>query len=198
MGRKTQPLLDKTTTKHLKINDPVWYPILMDKQIIQPLPKETPLAYQYFILYCEMQPAERSLRALCQREVNGKKRSVKVIGRWSSQHHWQSRTSSFDAYTQRQAAEALLQRRQTEIEDFIEKDLRVSRQFQEICLDKLKQISESGNADTTELRQWAMAYTQNREWVKELIGIVQLQQEMDNTAEKETEYDRLTTTETIG
>ena len=37
------------------------------------LPSETALAYEYFKLYRDMPPEERSLRALCEREVNGKK-----------------------------------------------------------------------------------------------------------------------------
>ena len=47
------------------------------------LPSETALAYEYFKLYRDMLPEERSLRALCEREVNGKKRSERVFKRWS-------------------------------------------------------------------------------------------------------------------
>ena len=53
------------------------------------LPKETTLAYAYYELYRDMPAEERSLRALCHLEVTGKKRSERVIKRWSSEHNWQ-------------------------------------------------------------------------------------------------------------
>ena len=152
-------------------------------EALQRLPDETALAWQYFKLYCEMPATEWSLRVLCQR----KKRSLKVLGRWSSQHRWQARAAAFDAQTQRAAADALLARRQAEIEDFIEKDVRVSQQFQEVCIRRLTEISESDTVNALELRQLAMAYTQSREWVKELIGIMQLQQQLDNKDETQVE-----------
>ena len=123
-------------------------------EVLQRLPDETALAWQYFKLYCEMPATERSLRVLCQRDVNGKKRSLKVLGRWSGQHSWQARAAAFDAQTQRAAADALLARRQAEIEDFIEKDVRVSQQFQEVCIRRLTEISESDTVNALELRQF--------------------------------------------
>ena len=76
---------------------------------------------------------------------------------------------------------------QAEIEDFIEKDVRVSQQFQEVCIRRLTEISESDTVNALELRQLAMAYTQSREWVKELIGIMQLLQQLDNKDETQVE-----------
>ena len=51
------------------------------------LPSETALAYEYFKLYRDMFSEERSLRDLCEREVNGKKRSISQMGRWSKEEH---------------------------------------------------------------------------------------------------------------
>lgn len=161
--------------------------LCMDKKIIQRLPNETSLAWQYFQLYCEMPPAERSLQALCDRDVTGKKRSVAVFKRWSTQHNWQARAALFDFHTQQAAAEALFERRQAEISTFVEKDLQVSRHLQDVCIQRIKEISESDNIDATELRQLAMTYTQSREWIKELIGIVQLQRELDGGLEDKDE-----------
>ena len=42
---------------------------------------ESALAFEYFKLYRDMPPEERSLRDLCEREVNGKKRSERVFKR---------------------------------------------------------------------------------------------------------------------
>ena len=49
-------------------------------EALQRLPGETALAWQYFKLYCEMPATERSLRVLCQRDVNGKKKVAKGFG----------------------------------------------------------------------------------------------------------------------
>ena len=140
---------------------------------------ESALAYEYFQIYCEMPAAARSLRALCDRVVTGKKRSEAVFKRWSVQHDWQSRVSAYDAEVERAAAAELFARRRSEISDFIEKDLQVSRMAQEICLREFQALSEAESVDVSELRQLAMAYSQSREWVKELIGILELQEQME-------------------
>ena len=58
--------------------------------------------------------------------------------------------------------------------------LQMSRDFQALCQARLKKLSEAGNdIDSKELRQLAMAYKDSREWLKELIGLVELQNEME-------------------
>ena len=151
----------------------------VEKELMARLPGESALAYEYFKLYCEMPAADRSLQALCDRVVTGKKRSVGVFKRWSAQHEWQSRVSAYDAELERAAAAELFARRRTEIADFIDKDIQVSRLSQEICLRRYKELSATAAVDCTELRQLAMAYSQSREWVKELIGILELQEQME-------------------
>lgn len=151
------------------------------------LPGESALAYEYFTLYCEMPAAERSLQTLCDRVVTGKKRSVAVFKRWSQQHQWQKRVAGYDTAVERAAAAELFARRQSEISDFIDKDLRASREFQALCLARLKKLSSQGDeVESKELRQLAMAYKESREWLKELIGLVELQNEMEATDETAT------------
>ena len=103
------------------------------------LPSETALAYEYFKLYRDMPPKERSLRDLCEREVNGKKRSISQMGRWSkeehslralchlevtgkkrservfkrwsSEHNWQERVATYAAEVERAAYRELLAQR---------------------------------------------------------------------------------------
>ena len=79
------------------------------------LPSETALAYEYFKLYRDMPPEERSLRALCHLDVTGKKRSERVFKRWSSEHNWQERVAAYDADVERAAYQELLAQRQAEV-----------------------------------------------------------------------------------
>lgn len=151
----------------------------MDTYEITPLPTESALAFEYFKIYCEIPPAQRSLQKLCDREVTGKKRTVGVFKRWSTQHKWQARAAQHDAHTQRIAAAKLLERRVAEIEEFIEKDMQTSLDFQQLCIEALAQLKNQNNIDPKILRQWAMAYRECREWIKELIGINQLQEQED-------------------
>ena len=55
------------------------------------LPGETALALTYYELYRALPPSERSLRTLTEQEVNGKKRSLAMLGKWSTRHDWQVR-----------------------------------------------------------------------------------------------------------
>ena len=151
------------------------------------LPDESKLAFKYYELYRDQTSASRSLRALCDVAVDGKKRSLRQIGAWSSQHDWGGRVAKWDAAVERSAAAALFARRQSKISDFIDKDLRASLEFQALCLARLKKLSSEGDeVSSSELRQLAMAYKESREWLKELIGIVQLQTEMEAKDETET------------
>ena len=144
------------------------------------LPDESKLAFKYYELYRDQTSSCRSLRALCDVEVDGKKRSLRQIGAWSSQHDWGGRVAKWDAAVERASAAELFARRQSEISDFIDKDLRVSLEFQALCLAKLEKLSAQGDeVDSKELRQLAMAYKESREWLKELIGLVELQNEME-------------------
>ena len=144
------------------------------------LPDESKLAFKYYELYRDQTSSCRSLRSLCDVEVDGKKRSLRQIGAWSSQHDWGGRVAKWDAAVERAAAAELFARRQAEISDFIDKDLQASLEFQRLCLARLKKLSSEGDdVDSKELRQLAMAYKESREWLKELIGLVELQNEME-------------------
>ena len=79
---------------------------------------------------------EHSLHAPCHLEVTGKKRSERVFKRWSSEHNWQERVATYDAEVER-AAQELLAQRQAEVEAFIEEDMAISLKFQKLCNTKL-------------------------------------------------------------
>ncbi len=149
------------------------------------LPNETALAYAYYKLYRDTPAAERSLRSLCEREVNGKKRSISLLGRWSSDHSWQERIAAYDAEVESAAYQEQLAQRQAEVEAFIEEDMAISIRFQKLCKARLVELEKAGETmDCKELRQLALTYKECREWLKNLIGI--MQEEADDDEETET------------
>lgn len=142
---------------------------------------ESALAFQYFEVYRDTNPSDRSLRKLTQVEINGKKRDLKTIGRWASQLQWQERVKAFDAENTRRAAEQVAARQQAEIEEFIEEDLQIAKDFQFLIKEHLAEIktvvSDSTNnhqkSDIQQLRRLALAYKESRLWMMELSGILQ-------------------------
>ena len=136
------------------------------------IPGESALAYTYFEMYRDAGP-ERNLRMLCNSEIDGKKRSVAQIGRWSSQFHWQTRVEAYDAHVAHAAFAKLAQQRQDEITTFIDKDMSIAIDLQEFCLTHLKKLTQDGEeADCKEVRQLALTYRESRLWLMELIGIL--------------------------
>ena len=151
--------------------------------------EETPLAFQYFELYRDTNPSDRSLRKLTQVEINGKKRDLKTIGRWASRFQWQERVKPFDAENTRRAAEQTAARQQAEIEAFIEEDLQIARDFQVLVKEQLAQIKTTVNDPTNnhqkptiqQLRQLALAYKEARLWLMELSGLMN-EEDLDEEA----------------
>ncbi len=135
------------------------------------IPGETALAFQYFEVYRDSSPSDRSLRKLTKVEINGKKRNLKTISRWSSQFQWQKRAQAFDAENTRCAAQQVAVRQQSEIEAFISKDLEIGSAFQKFISEHLAEIEQKPNIQ--ELCQLALAYKETRLWMMELIGILQ-------------------------
>ena len=142
---------------------------------------ESALAFKYFQAYRDTNPSDRSLRKLTQVEINGKKRDLKTIGRWASQFYWQERVKAFDAENTRRAAEQVAARQQAEIEEFIEEDLQIAKDFQFLIKQHLAEIktvvSDSTNnhqkSNIQQLRRLALAYKESRIWMMELSGILQ-------------------------
>ena len=147
------------------------------------MPGETALAFQYFEVYRDSSPSNRSPRKLTKVEINGKKRNFKAISRWSSQFQWQKRVQAFDAENTRRAAQQVAARQQSEIEAFISKDLEIGSAFQKFIFEHLAEIEQKPNIQ--ELCQLALAYKETRLWMMELIGILQ---EKNNATTKRVDY----------
>jgi hypothetical protein len=152
------------------------------------LQRETPLAFTYYELYRDLPAAERSLRVLADQEVNGKKRSVGMLGRWSTKYNWQSRVQLYDAQAAHDAYLDQAKRRQAEITQFIDEDMNIAIKFQRLCKSSLEELEQSGKKrDCKMLRQIALAYKESREWLKELAGILQDEEVEDGEEAEETE-----------
>ena len=137
-----------------------------------PIPGESDLAYTYFEMYRDAGP-ERNLRMLCDSEIGGKTRSLAQIGRWSSQFHWQTRVEAYDAHVAHAAFAKLAQQRRDEITKFIDNDMSIAIDLQDLCVTRLKKLIKDGeDADCKELRQLALTYRGSRLWLMELTGIL--------------------------
>ena len=140
---------------------------------------ESAVAYHAFTVYRDMPPAERSLRALrdllSEQNPNTKKKSLGVLGEWSSRYHWQERVSAWDIENSRQAASVAAQQRQKEIEQFIQADFIVSDVTQRLTVRILKELSDKGETviNVQQLRLALMAYKEGRSNLKDLIGIME-------------------------
>ena len=134
------------------------------------LPGESVLAYSYFEMYRDAGD-ERSLESLGNQKVTGKKRSVSMIKKWSVQYQWSERVTVFDAEVAQRAAEALMARRSTEIEAFIEADMEIATRVQALCLNQLQALEDE--KDVGALRQLVLTYKEARLWMMELTGALE-------------------------
>ena len=134
------------------------------------LPGETTLAFTYFEIYRDA----GSGRALCNREVRGKKRHLSQIRKWSSRFHWQTRVEAFEAEIAHTAFLKLTEQRREEITAFIANDMTIAIELQKLCMIRLRKLAaDTDNTDCRELRQLALAYRESRLWLMELTGIVE-------------------------
>ncbi|MDE0040992.1 MAG: hypothetical protein OXT74_03080 [Candidatus Poribacteria bacterium] len=137
------------------------------------LPGESSLAFAYFELYRDA-GSQRSLRALCECEVNGKKRTLSQFGKWSSRYHWQTRVEAYEAEIAHDAFLKLAEQRREEITEFIANDMSIALELQKLCKIRLRKLAvDTDNTDCRELRQLALAYRESRQWLMELTGIVE-------------------------
>ncbi|MYF98785.1 hypothetical protein F4212_06560 [Candidatus Poribacteria bacterium] len=125
-----------------------------------PFPGETPLAFDYFIAYRDMGPT-RSLRALESIEIKGKKRGLRQIGRWSSEHVWQVRVEAYDADVIEAAATQAVEKRIKEVQDFIEDDISIASSIKKHFQARIQADPEM---DPATYLKWMKVYDLARSW----------------------------------
>ena len=132
---------------------------------------ESDLAFAYFELYRDQKAGDRSLRSLTDVVVNGKKRSLNVLGRWSSKYEWPKRLRDWDFDRSKDVLRTIVSKRNRELVDFIEKDFTIAKISQGLTIRRLTEMFESDAINCGEFRALMSAYGQAREFLKELIGI---------------------------
>lgn len=145
-------------------------------------PDESAKVYAAFRQYLELGPSERSLDKAYQTYISAKSRGhqkgtkKKAPGRWkrwSVDYEWTDRVQAYDAHQQRQAMIRTANRRQKDIEAFINADFLISQGVQRIISKKIVAMmnQEPTEVNASELRQVVLAYDGARGWLVELIGL---------------------------
>ena len=149
-------------------------------EVGQQIDGETPLAYEYFKIYRDTNPDERSLERLSDHAVSGKKRTATVFKRWSSDHNWQRRVRDWDVDRSKDTLRAVILQRNKEVVDFINRDFAIAKVAQGLAQKKLVELNGQESLDALEYRQVMMGYREAREFLKELIGIFEGQTDILN------------------
>ena len=128
-------------------------------------PGESDLAYMYYEMYRDAGP-DRTLRALVSVEMKGKTRSLRQVGRWSSEYSWQVRVEAYDTYIAREACQQVLRKRRAELEKAISEDISLLLDFQKVCKARLGFLAtqaEKPKVDFRELEALANVHARTRE-----------------------------------
>ena len=96
-----------------------------------PLEDEDDIKWEYFQHYRDMGP-ERTKVALTEIEVNGKTRDKGLITRWAKKFQWDFRAHAYDMANLQKAHEEIILKREDDIAAYIERDIDIARDMQEI------------------------------------------------------------------
>ena len=143
----------------------------MEMRFDAPIDGESPRAFECFQAYLEM-PTPRSIGKLCQGNVAGKKSKARTLYRYSSDHNWLGRAEAFDKKQAQEAFNQLIQKRQAEIDAFIDADFENAQQIQSLVGQKLTALQKADGVDWKELRSVVMVYREARLWIQELLGLM--------------------------
>ena len=135
----------------------------MDIRFDTPIDGESPRAFECFQAYLEM-PMPRSIEKLSQGTVRGKKAALRTLYRYSSDHNWVERAEAFDKKQAQETINQLMQKRQEEIDAFIDADFEHAQ--------KLVSLQKSDGLDWKEIRRVVMVYRETRLWMQELLGLI--------------------------
>ena len=150
----------------------------------QPLQGEKPHRFKWFMRYRDMEPP-RSIEKLhrsCTEAAPKKGVSLRSLKQYSADFHWQQRCEAYDTQIAKEATEALMEKRQNEIDAFIDQDFSIATRMQGLVDKKLEALEKAEDVDVKELRTLAVAYKESRAWVQELLGL--LEDEREESDEK--------------
>lgn len=100
---------------------------------------ESSKAYAAFCVYRDLGP-ERSLDNVRKKLAeNGKKISIKFLGRWSSKYNWVARCQAYDDYLERRKREE----KEKAILEMAERHAKLAMAFQQRVAERLREIDPS-------------------------------------------------------
>ena len=142
---------------------------------------ESAQAYSAFRHYLELPFKQRSVDAAYRvyyeakhGQSIGKRKTAPVTWTmWMGHHEWSDRAQAFDAMQQKKALIRTANRRQKDVEAFVEADMNISLGVQRIVSKKVAVMMKQAPIDvnSNELRQITMSYDHARTWMTELIGL---------------------------
>jgi hypothetical protein len=154
----------------------------MDFPYDQPLEDEKPRPFTWFMRYRDMEPP-RSIEKLhrsCTETAPKKGISLRSLKQYSVDFHWQRRCEAYDTQIAKEAAGALMEKRQSELDAFIDQDFSIATRMQGLVDKKLEALEKVEGVDVKELRTLAAAYKESRVWVQELLGLLEDERERSN------------------
>ncbi|MCZ6680299.1 MAG: hypothetical protein O7E52_23970 [Candidatus Poribacteria bacterium] len=142
---------------------------------------ESAQAYSAFRHYLELPFKQRSVDAAYRvyyeakhgQSIGKRKKAPGTWTMWMGHHEWTDRAQAFDTMQQKKALIRTANRRQKDVEQFVEADMMLSLGFQRISSRKVAMMMKQDPVDVnaSELRQIALAYDTARSWLTDLLGI---------------------------
>lgn len=118
-------------------------------EIWERLPNESSKAYAAFCIYRDL-GSERSLDGVRRKlEENGKKVSIKFLGRWSSKYNWVARAQAYDDYLERKKREE----KEKAILEMAERHARIAVAFQQKIVERLREL-DPDQLSPSDLAKW--------------------------------------------
>ena len=99
--------------------------------------------------------------------------SLRSLKQYSVDFHWQRRCEAYDTQIAKEAAKALMEKRQHEIDGFIDQDFSIATRMQGLVDKKLEVLEKTEDVDVKELRTLTGAYKESRAWIQELLGLME-------------------------
>jgi hypothetical protein len=132
---------------------------------------ETALAYSYFELYRDMPADSRSHAHLCSIIVEGKKRGIKQVQRWSSDYNWKERIADWDIAKNKEVLRGYLKKYGDDFRGHLQAHMVILKSFQMVASRIAKRLSDETKPDVKEFRQAVLGYQPVGQMLNDLLGI---------------------------
>lgn len=134
--------------------------------------RESEIAWQHFQVYRDLGPS-RVLRGIEKLSPDGKKRTVPVVFRWSTEYNWLERCKEFDADNRKDAAKIARKKRKKDIEDWVDSRFEINEQYKIFVMLAAADLAKTGNTmrDVNKFRMLTMGDAAAVVSMKDLMGL---------------------------